>query len=99
MNHKSYFETMTAIAKLGLAMIPQLASSSSSTSTAVAMATAAALGQGFSQGWTTHSRLVHAREYTVKPYFARERPSGTKLETTYAPDGSIAGLRYVKVGC
>lgn len=96
MNHKGYFGTMTAIAKLGLAMIPQLASSSSSTSTAVAMATAAALGQGFSQGWTTQSRLVHAREYTVKPYFARERPSGTKLETTYTPDGSIAGLRYVK---
>lgn len=85
---------MAAIAKLGLAMIPQLAGSSTSTSTAVAMATAAMIGQGISQGW---SRVLHAREYRVKPYFALERPSGTKLETTYAPNGSIVGLRYVKV--
>lgn len=88
---------MTAIAKLGLAIIPQLASSSASTSTAVAMVTAAVIGQGFSQGWTSESRMVHAREYRVTPYFALERPSGTKLETTYKPDGSILGLRYVKV--
>ena len=88
---------MAAIAKLGLAMIPQLASSSTSTSTAVAMATAAMIGQNISQGWTRESRLLHAREYRVKPYFALERPSGTKLETTYASDGSVVGLRYVKV--
>ena len=88
---------MAAIAKLGLAMIPQLAGSSTSTSTAVAMATAAMIGQGISQSWTRESRVLHAREYRVKPYFALERPSGTKLETTYAPNGSIVGLRYVKV--
>lgn len=79
----------------GLALIPQLVLQSSSTSTAVAAATAAVLGQGISQGWSRWAGQVHAREWLEKPYFAQERPSGTRLMT--APDPPN-GIMYVKVG-
>ena len=78
----------------GLALIPELVHQSSSTSTAVAAATAAVVGQGISQGWNRWAGHVHAREWLEKPYFARERPSGTKLMT--APDPPN-GIMYVKV--
>lgn len=78
----------------GLALIPELVCQSSSTSTAVAAATAAVLGQGISQGWNRWAGQVHARQWLEKPYFAQERPSGTKLMT--APDPPN-GIMYVKV--
>lgn len=78
----------------GLALIPELAQQSSSTSTAVAAATAAVIGQGISQGWNRWAGHVHAREWFEKPYFAQERPSGTRLLT--APDPPN-GIMYVKV--
>ena len=79
----------------GLALIPELVQQSSSTSTAVAAATAAVIGQGISQGWNRWAGHVHAREWFEKPYFAQERPSGTRLMT--APDPPN-GIMYVKVG-
>ena len=78
----------------GLALIPELVQPSSCTSTAVAAATAAVIGQGISQGWNRWAGHVHAREWFEKPYFAQERPSGTRLMT--APDPPN-GIMYVKV--
>ena len=87
---------MNVFAK-GFALIPEIARYNASTSTALAVASAAVIGQGVSRGWSREAAIAHAREYRVKPYFAQERSSGTRLDTTYAPDGSITGLRYVKV--
>ena len=84
---------MGSLAK-GLALIPELACQSSAVSSAAAAATAAVLGHGISQGWTRWAGQVHAREWMEKPYFAQERPSGTRLMT--APDPPN-GIMYVKV--
>ncbi|KAA6419362.1 MAG: hypothetical protein FRX49_10621 [Trebouxia sp. A1-2] len=77
----------------GLALIPELAALSPSTSTAAAAAAAAVIGQGFSHGWGSWACQVQAREWMDKPYFAQDRPSGTRLET--APDPPH-GIKYVK---
>ena len=87
---------MNVFAK-SFALGPVIASYNGATSTAVAVASAAVLGQRISWSWSWEAGVAQAREYRVKPYFAQERSSGTKLETTYAPDGSITGLTYVKV--
>ena len=80
-----------------VAVIPEIDRNNASASTALAVASAAAKRQVVFRGWSGEAAVAHAREYRVKPYFAQERSSGTRLDTTYAPDGSITGLRYVKV--
>lgn len=77
----------------GLALIPELACLGPSTSTAVAAATAAVTGYGISQGWRNWAGQVHAREWMDKPYFTKDRLSGTRLVT--APDPP-RGIKYVK---